>query len=86
MFQLTEGCLNVTINGLTRNAEPEIGTDGFSPTRQNPRDDLYGSGFGRPRGTGSGCWSCLELNQPGFTVINQTAGGLPGHVSNTSRS
>jgi len=38
----------------TRNAEPEIGTDGSSQTRRNPWVDGYGSGFGLPRVCGSG--------------------------------
>jgi len=36
----------------TRHAEPEIGTDGSSQTRRNPRVDGYGSGFG-PQESGS---------------------------------
>jgi len=38
----------------TRNAEPEIGPDGSSQTRRNPRVDRYGSGFGLPSVRGSG--------------------------------
>jgi hypothetical protein len=69
----------------TRNAEPEIGTDGSSQTRRNPRVDGYGSGFGPPRVCGSGFWPVLEPNRPGFAVQTQTAGALPGLVANTSR-
>jgi len=68
----------------TRNAEPEIGTDGSSQTRRNPRVDGYGSGFGPPRVCGSGFWPVLEPNQPVFAVQTRTAGGLPGPVANTS--
>ena len=68
----------------TRNAEPEIGTDGSSQTRQNPRVDGYGSGFGPPRVCGSDFWTVLEPNRPVFAVQTRTAGGLPGPVANTS--
>ena len=67
----------------TRNAEPEIGTDGSSQTRRNPRDDGYGSGFGPPRVCWSGFWLVLEPNQPVFAVQTRTAGGLPGPGANT---
>jgi len=36
----------------TRNAEPEIRTDGSSQTQQNPRVDVYVSGFGRQDSAG----------------------------------
>jgi hypothetical protein len=68
----------------TRNAEPEIGTDGCSQTRRNPRVDGYGSGFGPPRVSGSGFWTGLELNRPVFAVQTRTAGGLPGPVAHTN--
>jgi hypothetical protein len=67
----------------TRNAEPEIGTDGSSQTRRNPRVDGYGSGFGPPRVCGSGFWPVLEPNRPVFAVQTRTAGELPGPVANT---
>jgi len=68
----------------TQNAEPEIGTDGSSQTRRNPRVDGYGSGFGTPRVCGSGFWPVLEPNRPVFAVQTRTAGGLPGPVANTT--
>jgi len=68
----------------TRNAEPEIGTDGSSQSRRNPRVDGYGSGLGQPRGSGSGFWTVLEPNRPVFAVQSRTAGGLPGPVANTT--
>jgi len=68
----------------TRNAEAEIGTDGSSQTRPKPRVDGYGSGFGLPRVSWSGCWTGLELNRPVFAVQTRTAGGLPGPIANTS--
>jgi len=67
----------------TRTAEPEIGTDGSSQTRRNPRVDGYGSGFGPPRVCGSGFWPVLELNRPVFAVQTRTPGGLPAPVANT---
>jgi hypothetical protein len=67
----------------TRNAEPEIGTDGSSQTRRNPRVDWYRSAFGSPRVSGTGFWMGLELNWPVFAVQTRTAGGLPGPVANT---
>jgi hypothetical protein len=69
----------------TRNAEPEIGPDGSSQTRRNPRVDGYGSGFGPPRVCGSGFWPVLEPNRPVFAVQTRTAGGLPGPVANTTQ-
>ena len=68
----------------TRNAEPEIGTDGSSQTRRNPRVDGYGSGFGPPRVCRSGFWPVLEPNRPVFAVQTRTAGGLPRPVANTN--
>ena len=67
----------------TRNAEPEIGTDGSSLTRRNPQVDGYGSGFGPPRVCGSGFWPVLEPNRHVFAVQTRTAGGLPRPVANT---
>jgi len=68
----------------TRNAEPEIGTDGSSQTRRNPQVDGYGSRFGPPRVCGSGFWPVLEPNRPVFAVQTRTAGGLPGPVANST--
>jgi hypothetical protein len=70
----------------TQNAEPEIGTNRASKTRQDPRVDGYGSGFGPPIVCGSGFWTMLELNQPVFAVQTRTAGGLPGPIANTRYS
>jgi len=83
ILRLTVGYLNATINRKTRNTEPEIGTDGSSQTRQNPRVDGYGSGFGPPRRSGSGFGTVLEPNPTVFPVGTRTAGGLPGPVANT---
>jgi len=68
----------------SRNAEPEIGTDGSSQTRRNPLVDGYGSGFGPPRVCRSGFWTVLEPNRPVSAVQIRTAGGLPGPVANTT--
>jgi len=84
ILRLTVGYLNATINRKTRNTEPEIGTDGSSQTRQDPRVDGYGSGFGPPRRCGSGFWMVLEPNLTVYPVQTQTAGGLPGPIANTS--
>jgi len=46
--------LTATINRKTWKGEPETGTDGSSQTRQNPRVDGYGYGFGPQRSSGSG--------------------------------
>jgi len=73
----------VTINRKTRNAEPDIGTDGSGQTRQNPRVDEYGSRFGPPRLSGSGFWTVLEPNRPVFAGQTWTAGRLPGPIANT---
>jgi len=74
----------VTINRKTRNTEPEIGTDRSSQTRENPRVDRYGSGFGPPRRCGSDFWTVLEPNRTVYPVQTRTAGGLPGPVANTT--
>jgi len=85
ILQLTVGYLNATINRKTRNAEPDIGTDGSSQTRQNPQVDWYGSRLGLPRLSGSGFWMVLELNRPVFAGQTWTAGRSPGPVANTSQ-
>jgi len=72
------------MNGETRNAEPEIGTDGSSQTQQNMRDDGYWSGFGLPSGSRSGLWMGQEPNRPVLTVRTQAAGRLPGPVANSN--
>ena len=66
------------------NAEPEIGTDGSSQTRQNPRIDGYGVGFGPPTVSRCGFSTGLEPNSPVVVVQTRTAGGLPGPVANTT--
>jgi len=83
ILRLTVGYLNATINGMTRNTEPVIWTDGSSQTPQNPRVDGYGSGFGLPRRCGSGFWTVLEPNWTVFPVRTRTAGGYPWPVANT---
>ena len=75
--------MTATINRKTRKGELETGTDGSSQTRQNPRVDGYGYGFGPPRICGSGFWTGLEPNRSVFPIQTQTAGGLPGPVANT---
>jgi len=67
----------------TRNAEPDIGTDGSNQTRRNPRVNGYGSRFGLPRVSGSGFWMGLEPNRPVLAVQTRTAGRLPRPVANT---
>jgi len=93
-WTVTYQCQYFTINSSisecdhkyeTRNAEPEIGTDGSTQTRRNPRVDGYRSGFGQPKVRGSGFWKVLQPNRPVFAVQTRTAGGLPGPVANTSQ-
>jgi len=67
----------------TQNVEPEIGTNGSSLTRLNPRVDGYGSRFGPPRVSGSGFWTGLEPNRPVFAVQTRSANRLPGPVATT---
>ena len=90
---MTYQCQHLTISSSisecdhkceTRNTEPEIGPDGSSQTRRNPRVDGYGSGFGPPRVSGSGFWPGLEPNRPVCAVQTRTAGRLPGPVANTN--
>jgi len=84
IWRLAIGYLNVTINRITRIPEPEIGTHGSSQTRQNPRVDGYGSGFGPPRCSGSGFWTGLESNWTVSEVRTRTTAGLPRPVANTN--
>jgi hypothetical protein len=67
----------------TRNAVPEIGTDGSSQPRRNPPVDGYGSQFGPPRGSESVFWIGLEPTRPVFMVQAWTAGRLPRPIGNT---
>jgi len=76
--------LNGRINSETWNAEPEIGSDGTSNTRQPLRVYRYGYGFGPPRGGGPEFWLHLELTRPIFAVQALTAGRLSRPVANTS--
>jgi hypothetical protein len=75
--------MTATINRKTRKGEPDTGTDGSTQTRQIPRVDVYGYGFGPARSPGSGFWTLLELKRTIFLVQTRTAGGLPGPVANT---
>ena len=84
ILRLAMGYLKATINRITRILEPEIGTNGSSQTRQNPRVDGYGSGFGPPRCSRSGFWMGLEPNRNILAVRTRTAGRLPRPVANTS--
>jgi len=84
ILRWTVAYLNATINRKTRNTEPEIGTDGSSQSRQNPRVDRYGSGFGPPSRCRSGFWTVPEPNRTVFPVRTPTAAGLPRPVANTN--
>jgi len=84
MLQSTVGYLNMTRSRTTWNAEPEIGPDRSGHTQWNLQLDWYGSWFGPPRRSGSGCWTGAKPNRPGFPVRTRTAGMLPGPIANTS--
>jgi len=83
-LQLTVWYLNATINRKTWNAEPEIGPDRSSQTRQNLQVEKYRAGFWPPRTSGSGFWTVLEPNQTIFPVHTRTAGGVLGPIANTT--
>jgi len=83
IVQLTVRYLNATIYRTIRNPKLEIVLDGSNQTRQNPRVDGYGAGFGPPRSSRSGFRTILELNRTVFAVQTRTAGGLLGLVANT---
>jgi hypothetical protein len=85
ILRLAMGYLNATINRISWIPELEIGTDGSRQTRENPRVDGYGSGFGPLRCSGSGFWTGLEPNRTILAVRTWTTGGLPGPVANTSK-
>ena len=72
ILRLAIGYPNVTINTNTQIPEPDIGTDGSSLTRQNPRGDVYGSGFGPPRCSWLGFWQGFEPNQTVLAVRTRT--------------
>jgi len=82
-LHLTVAYINATINHKTPNSEPEIGTNWSSKTRHNPWVDEYKSGFGLPRGSGSGFCLGPEPNWPVIAVQTQTAGRLPRPIANT---
>jgi hypothetical protein len=44
----------MTINGTTWKPEPEIGTNGYSQTKQNPKADEYKYMVSLPRHSGLG--------------------------------
>jgi len=83
-FQLTVGYLNVTVNGKTQDAEPEIGPEGFRLTRPNQLVDGNGSEFGPPRCSGSGFRTVPGPNSTVFVVHTRPPGGLPGSVADTT--
>ena len=84
ILQLAIGYLNVTIHSKTRKPKPEIGTDGSSQTRWNPRVHGYESMFGPVRCSGSSFWMGLKPNWAVLPVQTRTAGGSPRLVANTS--
>jgi len=55
----------------------------LAQTRQNPRVDGYGSGFGPTRRCVSDFWTVLEPKRTVFPVSTRTAGGLPGPIADT---
>ena len=81
---MTVGYLNATIYRKTQKCELEIGTDGSSHTRENPRVDRYGCGFGLRSRCGSGFWTGMEPNRTIIPVQTRTAGGLPGPIADTT--
>ena len=84
ILHITVTYVTATKNRKTRKGEPETRTDGSSQTRQNPRVDGYGYGFGPPRRSGSGVWTVLVPNRTVLPVQTRTAGGLPGPVATTT--
>ena len=67
----------------TRNAEPEIGTDGISHTRWDKGANGYWSAFARKRVTRSGFWTRSEPNRPFLEHQTRNAHDWPGPVANT---
>ena len=57
--------------------------DRSSQTRQHPRIDGYGSGFGPPRSSVMGFQTGLEPIRTVFPVRTRTTGSLPGPVANS---
>jgi hypothetical protein len=82
-FQISSGMWEYNHECNTRNAEPEIETDAYRPSRCSPQADGYGFMFGPPWVSGSGFWLRLELNRYVFAVQIRTTGGLPGRIDNT---
>jgi len=72
------------MNGKTWNAEPEIWSDSYCQTKQNPQVAEYGSGFGLRSSCWSGFRSGQELNRLVFAVQTRTPGRLPRTIPNTS--
>jgi len=81
--RFTVGYLNATMYRTTWNAKREIGPNGSSQTRRNPRVDAYRAGYWLPRSSRSGFWKVPEPNRTVFPVQTWTAGRLPGPVANT---
>jgi len=77
ILRFTVRYLNVTINRTTPNAKPEIGHDGSSQSRWNPRVDGYGARFELLRSSGSGFWMVMKPNRTVFPVQTRTAGWFP---------
>jgi len=75
---------NGTMNRKTRNTQPEIATDGLSPSRQNALVDGYESGLKPPRRSWLTFWTVQGMNRTSFAVWTRTAGGLPGPVAITN--
>jgi len=68
----------------TRHADLQFATNWSTLIRPNSQIAGYRSIFGPPRGSMSGTWEGLELNEPFFAVQTWTAGRLPRQVANTT--
>jgi len=76
--------LNPTTKRTTRNIKANIVPDRSIQTRQNPMVEGYRPRIRPPRCNGL-CFRLVpKSNWTVFPVQTQTAGGLPGHVANTS--
>ena len=71
------------IHSETQTAEPEIGNDESSQTRQNSWVDRKGFGFCRRRGSGSGVSLGVKPHRPVFAVKTRNAGWLAGPITIT---
>jgi len=69
--------LNATMNGTTRNAEPEIGHDRSIQTQRNLRDDKYGTVIGPPWSSGSGFGQVWDQTDPSFLCKSGPLAGYP---------